>query len=34
MASLVTSTLLIQSLGIVATTVGLAVMSCLPRRRP
>ena len=32
MDSLVISTLLIQSLGIVATVFGLALISCLPRR--
>ena len=34
MDALVASTLLIQSMGIVATMLGLAVISCLPRRRP
>ena len=33
MDSLVLSTLLIQTIGIVATMLGLAVISCLPRRR-
>jgi len=33
MDSLVLSTLLIQGVGIVATVVGLALLSCLPRQR-